>query len=305
MESISLGKSDLMSSRLVYGCMRLVGDNSSEIRNNGKVAVRTAIDEGYTHFDHADIYGKGKCEELFAEVLKETPGLRDRIILTSKCAVRFKGDPNEDDPNRYDFNKTYIKESVDGILSRLDIDHLDILLLHRPDFLFDAEDVADTFQGLQTAGKVLNFGVSNFTPSQVSLLQSRCSMPLLVNQVEINIHNISSILDGTLDQCQELNISPQAWCPIGGVAYAAWGNTFTVEEETRIKFEFDRQSKKYDTEDWIIMLAWLLKHPSKILPIVGSTTPARIKAAKKALDLNYTHEDWYALMEARTGKAYA
>ncbi len=299
MESIKLGKSNIISSRIVYGCMRIVGDNSPDNRKKGKQAIRTAIEEGYTHFDHADIYGSGKCEELFSEILKENPEARERIIITSKCGIRVKNHPNENDPVRYDFSKEHIIKSVEGSLSRLSVDYLDILLLHRPDYLFNAEEVSGIFNALHDSGKVINYGVSNFSPSQVSLLQSYLSFPLLMNQVEINIHNINALFDGTLDQCQELKITPQAWCPLGGVVYQAWGNTFSKEDKIRIKSELDLQSRKYNTENWIIMLSWLLKHPAKILPIIGTTNSSRIKAAKQALNIDYSREDWYRLLEAR------
>jgi len=312
MESIKLGKSDIISSRIVYGCMRIVGDNSIDSRKKGKQAVRTAIEEGYTHFDHADVYGRGKCEELFSEVLQEYPEMRDRLIITSKCGIRKKYNPDAYDPAHYNFSKEHIIKSVEGSLSRLKVDYLDILLLHRPDHLLDAEEVSEAFRKLHESGKVLNFGVSNFRPSQISFLQSYLSLPLLMNQMEINIHNIDALLDGTLDKCQELKITPQAWYPLGGVAHPAWypsggvvhpawGNTFSKEDEVRIKCEFDLQSRKYDTENWIIMLSWLLKHPAQILPIIGTTNPLRIQAAKKALDIDYSREDWYRLLEARNG----
>lgn len=303
MESVKIGESSLLSSRLVYGCMRIVGDNSDTAREKGKEAVRTAIEEGYTHFDHADIYGRGQCEELFSEVLREMPGVREKIIITSKCGVRGVNNPNPGDPGRYDFSREHIIKSVEGSLTRLGIDCLDILLLHRPDYLCNAERVSETFQELHDSGKVLHFGVSNFRPALVSLLQSYCPMPLLMNQVEINIHNVNALEDGTLDQCQELKISPEAWCPMGGVAYPAWGSRFTEEDEARIKDEFDLQENKYGTEHTNIMLAWLLKHPSMILPIIGTTTPVRIKAAKEALEIPYSREDWYRLLEVRNGKA--
>ena len=305
METLQLGTSDLMSSRLVYGCMRIVGDNSADARQKGKTGIRTAIEDGYTHFDHADIYGDGQCEELFSEVLKEMPGAREKMIITSKCGVRRKDQPNAGDPSRYDFSKTHIIKSVEGSLRRLDIDRLDLLLLHRPDYLCNPEEVSETLQALHQSGKVLHFGLSNCGPSQVSMLQSSYSMPFLVNQVEINIHNIDALLNGTLDQCQELKISPQAWCPLGGVVYPAWGNSFSDDDEDRIKAEFDLQANKYEAENWVIMLAWLLKHPARVLPIIGSTTPSRIKAAKQALKIPYSREDWYRLLEARNGKQVA
>ena len=302
MDMCKIGMSGISSSRLVYGCMRIVGDNSPESREKGKQAVRTALEAGYNHFDHADIYGGGKSEELFSEVMQENPGIRDRIIITSKCGIRRKNTPKEGDPGRYDFSREYIIGSVERSIRRLNIDYLDILLLHRPDYLGNPQEVTLAFQDLKSAGKVLHFGVSNFKPSQVALLQAFSPFPLIMNQVEINIHNIDALLDGTLDQCMEKNITPQAWCPLGGVVYPAWGNTFSEGDEHRVKQEFDYQSGKYGVENWIIMLAWLLKHPSGIMPIIGTTTPSRIQVAKQALTVDYSREDWYRLLEARNGQ---
>jgi len=292
---------ELNSSRLIYGCMRIAGNNSAEDRAKGKLALRAAIDAGYTHFDHADIYGGGHCETLFAEVLQESPELREQLLITSKAGIRPANEANPHAPTRYDFSEGYLLNSVDGILKRLNIDCLDMFLLHRPDYLFNPHEVAETFALLKASGKVKHFGVSNFKPSQLSLLQSALPMPLLVNQVEINIHNIDTLLDGTLDQCQEIGITPIAWCPLGGVAYSAWGNTFSASDEQRIESELGLQAKQYQCEPWQVILAWILKHPANICPIIGSTTPERIIAAKKALELNYSREDWYRLLEARNG----
>ena len=282
--------------------MRIVGDGSAADRERGKQAVLAAVEAGYTLFDHADIYGGGACESLFGEVLRESPGLRDKLIIASKCGIRFAGSPGPDAPVRYDFSAAYIEKSVEGSLQRLGIEQLDLLMLHRPDYLMRAHEVAATFDRLKASGKVAHFGVSNFSPSQVELLDGEVSEPLVVNQVEINIHNIRSLEDGTLDQCQRMQITPMAWCPIAGVAYPAWGNTFTAEDEARIREEIERQCGIYEVEDWVIALAWLLRHPARILPIVGSTTPARIATAKQALDVGYTREDWYRLLEARNGR---
>jgi len=229
-------------------------------------------------------------------LLKESPSIRDEIIITSKAGIRR-------DPQRYDFSNGYLTEQVESSLKRLNTDYLDLFLLHRPDYLFHAQDVANTFMQLKKSGKVKKFGVSNFSPSQVSLLQSALDEPLLVNQIEINIHNINSFSDGTLDQCQQLGITPIAWCPLGGVAYPAWGNTFTIADEQRIEAELSHQALKYDCQPWQLILAWLLKHPANISPIIGSTTPERINAATKALEIKYSHEDWYRLLEARNGQA--
>jgi predicted oxidoreductase len=299
MEFIPLGTSDARVSRLAYGCMRIAGDGSPGDRRKGKAAVRAALDEGYTLFDHADIYGGGASEEIFGEVLRETPGARERIFVTGKCGVRFA---DAEGPNRYDLSKEHILRSVDGSLARLGTDRLDLFLLHRPDPLFDPEEVSAAFRALEESGKVLRFGVSNFSPSQVSLLAEYSPVPLLVNQVEINIHRIDALFDGTLDQCRERRMTPQAWCPLGGVAYPAWENTFSPEDEARIAAESRRQAEAYGVDGWIVVLAWLLKHPSGIVPIVGSTRPERIGVAKRALDLPYSREDWYRLLEARNGK---
>jgi predicted oxidoreductase len=301
METIALGSSGLVSSRLVYGCMRISGDNSPADREKGKQAIRAAIEAGYTHFDHADVYGGGACETIFAEVLSDMPLLREKLLITGKCGIRVPGDPIEGNPKRYDFSRQYLIDSVDAILQRLGVDYLDLFLLHRPDYLFGAEDVAATLGALKEAGKVNHFGVSNFRPSQLTMLQSYCPMPLVANQVEINIDNMSAFADGTLDQCQQLNISPMAWCPMGGVVYPAWGHKLTEEQTGRIQSELALQAEKYETEPWIVILAWLLKHPDGILPIVGSTRPSRIRAATKSLKLEYTRVDWYRLLQAREG----
>ena len=301
MQSITLGNSDLESSRLVYGCMRIAGEGSREDEEKGKRAIHAAVEAGYTQFDQADIYSNGRCEELLGEVLRESPGLRERIVITTKCGVRFAGDPSEASPGRYDLSAKHITNSVEGSLKRLGIERIDLLLLHRPDYLFHPEEVALTLDALKNSGAVANFGVSNFSPSQVDLLRSAFDEPLLVNQVEINIHNIRALTDGTLDQCMRLGMTPQAWCPIAGVAYPAWGSEFSEDDERRIRAEIDRQCEIYDAEDWIVALAWLLKHPAGISPIIGSTTPERIEAAKKALDIDYKRKDWYRLLEARNG----
>jgi predicted oxidoreductase len=297
-----LGASELESSRLIYGCMRIAGDGSPAARERGHAALQAALEAGYNHFDHADIYGGGAGEELFGELLRERPGLRDELIITSKCGIRLPDDPETGDPKRYDFSFDYIVRSVEGSLARLGTDHLDVLLLHRPDYLFNAAEVATAFESLAENGLVRHFGVSNFSPAQVELLQAQCHAPLLVNQVEINLNRLDALDDGTLDQCQRRRISPQAWCPLGGVAYPAWGNRLTAADEERIAAELGRQAERYGVEPWLVVLAWLLKHPAGILPIVGSTTPERIAAAPRALALDYRREDWYRLLEARNGQ---
>ncbi|MDN3652496.1 aldo/keto reductase [Thalassotalea ponticola] len=296
---VQIGHLTLPSSRLIYGCMRINGNNSSDDIAKGKLAIRTAIDAGYNHFDHADIYGNGECERIFGEVMKESPALREQLIITSKAGIRFACD---DDVKRYDFDQAYLIKQVEGSLQRLNVDALDLFLLHRPDYLFDPQQVAETFEQLKRQGKVKQFGVSNFSPSQLAMLQSFTSEKLVTNQVEINIHNIDAFSNGVLDQCLEKHIVPMAWCPIATVVYEAWGNTFDQATINRIHQELDRQAQVYNEEKWIIILAWLMLHPANICPIVGSTNPERIKAATRALNIEYRREDWYRLLEARNGQ---
>lgn len=305
MKKMTLGSSSLESSRLVYGCMRIAGDNSLAARLCGREALRAAYDAGYNHFDHADIYGAGACEEVFAEASEEYGFERSKLIITGKCGIRFaeKGDGSA--PKRYDLSRDHILRSVEASIERLKCGFLDLFLLHRPDYLMDVAETAGAMQELVDSGMVRNCGVSNFSPSQVRLLRAHCSLPLLVNQVEINIHNITTLTDGTLDQCQELGMHAMAWCPIGGVAYPAWGNTFSSTDEKRIGQEVERQARKYGVEAWVLILAWIMKLPGGVLPIVGSTTPARIRAAREALEIGYSREDWYRLFEARNGSEVA
>lgn len=291
MQTIRLGNSELQSSRLAYGCMRIAED-----RNKGKKAIHAAVDAGYTLFDHADIYGGGDSETLFGEVLRESPGMRDRILIQGKCGVRWE-------PSRWDNSREHILTSVEDSLGRIGIEQLDLLLIHRPDYLMAAGEIAEAFASLRRSGKVAHFGVSNFSTSQFELLQSAVPDPLLVNQVEINLHRIDALQNGVLDQCQRLDVTPQAWCPLAVVAFPAWGNTFSAEDEARIHSELDRQAGSYGVESWLVAMAWLLRHPACISPIVGSTTPSRIEAATSALSIEYSREDWYRLFEARNGES--
>lgn len=302
MEQVTVGNSTLESSRLVYGCMRLAGDGSRTATERGRRAIEAALEAGYTQFDHADIYAGGRSESLFGEILKEAPGLRQGIVITTKCGIRFAGVPGDDAPQRYDFSYDHIVGSVDRSLERLQTDRIDLLLLHRPDYLMRVTEVARAFDHLKRSGKVAHFGVSNFSPSQVSMLAAEISQPLLVNQLEINLRNIAALTDGTLDQCQARSMTPQAWSPLAAVVDAGHECGFSDEQAERLRSEIERQCRLYGTEASVIALAWLLRHPARISPVIGSTTPARIALAPAALEIDYSREDWYRLLEARVGK---
>lgn len=298
MERTQLGQTGIESSRLIYGCMRLTDTEPERV----STLIRAALDAGYDHFDHADIYGHGACEELFGRFLAENPSLRDEIVITTKCGIRFAGEPHAESPKHYDFTAAHISASIDGSLARLGVEHVDILLLHRPDFLMRADEVAEAFESAQRQGKVRNFGVSNFSTSQVALLQSRLSEPLCVNQVEINLRKLDALTDGVLDQCQQFAISPQAWSPLAGIVHPGWGEPLDEATIARIRREIDRQAGKYAADDSLIALAWLLAHPSGVMPVIGSTSPERVVQATQALEIDYERDDWYRLLEARIGE---
>lgn len=298
MQLTTIGGSGLRGSRFVYGCMRLAGDGSIESKARGKRAVETAIDAGYTVFDHADIYADGQCEALFGEVLRATPGLRDEVILIGKCGIIME---TRTTPKHYDLSSAHIMRSVDGSLERLGVEQLDLLLLHRPDYLFDPDDVADAFERLASSGKVAHFGVSNFSTAQIDLLAASCDRPLIAHQFELNLENPAALENGTIEQCRVLGMTPQAWSPLAGPIYRGWIPGLSDEALRRVRMELDAQSHRYGVEDWLIILAWLLRHPAGLMPIIGSTTPSRIRAARRALDIDYARADWYRLIEARRG----
>ena len=176
-----------------------------------------------------------------------------------------------------------------------------MLLLHRPDYLMNPHEIAESFTSLHRDGKVRHFGVSNFSPTQVTTLQNALAFDLVMNQVEINIHNLDALTDGTLDLCLSRNITPQAWAPIAGVVRPPLNDSLSSDDYQRIRKELQRQSIQYEAPDWVVMLTWLLKHPAGIVPIIGSTSPERINDAVTALDISYSREDWYRLLEARNG----
>jgi len=307
MKTQKIGKSDLVSSRLSYGCMRVVGTwNPSEIDDAkwemAEKAILAAYEAGYTLYDHADIYCRGECERAFGRVLKKVPSMRKEVIVATKCGIRFPNDPNPGSPHRYDFSKEHILWSCDQSLERLGVETIDIYQLHRPDLLMDPHEVCEAFEVLHRQGKVRWFGVSNFSPSFVSCLQAWLPFPLVVNQVEIHLRRLNCFYDGTLDQCLEKGITPLSWSPLAGgklgdASTIADDENFAEEQKALFKL-IDEVAEKYGTTRSVIALAWLMKHPSKIIPIVGSAKPENIKAAAKADEIELDREDWYRLLVA-------
>jgi len=310
-----LGRSDLVSPRLAYGCWRICGTwDPSQVTPEraaaGRAAVHAAYEAGYTLFDHADIYCAGMCETVFGQALREDRAMRDRILIATKCGIRFKGDPDPDSPARYDFSPEHILRSCEGSLKRLGVERIDLYQLHRPDYLMDPAAVAGAFEKLRSQGKVRHFGVSNFSPSQFTALQSACPMPLVVNQVEIHLGKLDAFEDGTLDQCLTQHVTPMAWSPLGGGLldpHPAPDQNYGTPKPPREKLLplihlLEQTATRYRATPALIALAWLLKHPAGIIPIVGSVTPARIKEATRAGSIDLSREDWYRLLVAARGE---
>lgn len=308
---MKLGSSGIQCSKLAYGCWRIAGSEGAPKpdtaqQRKGVHAIHTAYETGYTLFDLADIYGGGWCEIIFGQALREEPAMRDKILIATKCGIRKPNTPNPGDAHRYDFSFDYILESCEGSLSRMEVDRIDLFMLHRPDYLMDIHEVAKAFSKLQQAGKVGAFGVSNFTPSQVSLLQSALSTKLLVNQVEIHLLNPERLQDGSLDQCMQNRITPMAWSPLAGGALDLERFDYGSNELLRQRVEalrklMDPLAHKYRVTWSEIALAWLLKHPAGILPVIGSTNPKRIQMAATSVDFELTREEWYSLLVPALG----
>lgn len=306
-----LGVSSLRCSRLGYGCWRIAGswdpaEVTAESRAAGRKAVIAAYEAGYTLFDLADIYCRGEAERLFGEVLKEVPGMRDRVVVVTKGGIRPAGTPHPDAPPRWDFSAGHLVSACEQSLKRLGIATLDLYLLHRPDFLADPQEIARAFSELRAAGKARYFGVSNFRPTLLTALQAACPMPLVAHQVEISLAKLDALSDGTLDQCLAGQITPMAWSPLaagligdGATRLLSWQKAYQTD---KVRAALATIAAARGVSPTAVALAWLLRHPSKIQPIIGTTNPERIRDAVKADSLELTREEWYHLLLAARGE---
>lgn len=286
---------------LTVGTMR-IGDWGAKLSTKETEAfIEGCLELGLTDFDHADIYGGYTTESDFGKALKANPALKTKVKLITKCGIKMISENRPDHKIKsYDLGADHIIKSVENSLNSLQVDYLDVLLLHRPDLLIDPEEVAEVFENLKKQGKVLNFGVSNFTTSQFELLSS--FTPLITNQIEISVQHLNAFNDGTLDQCMLKNIKPMAWSPLGGGGILGEASD---EKSVRIRKIVEELAQKYGAGTDQILIAWLLKHPAGIIPVLGTSRTERIKSAFDSLKIKLTREEWYQLLEASVGHEVA
>jgi len=304
------------ASPLVYGCMALGGDWGEGPVTEADVAqahaaVEAALDIGITLFDHADIYRRGKAESVFGTLLKRDPGLRARIRLQSKCGIRF-GDGAL--PGRYDLGAEHIERSVEGILQRLGIEHLDILLLHRPDALMQPADIAHAFGRLRAQGKVGHLGVSNMHAGQMGWLQAALDEPLVVNQLELSLAKLDAFDAGTTFNDPQAAARPGTAAWAGTLEYAqrhgvqlqAWGalaqGRFNDRAASPAAQAVHELAETHRTTPNAVLLAWLLRHPAGIQPVIGSGNAERIRACGDATRVQLGRDEWYRLYVAARGQ---
>lgn len=299
MRTMKLGSSSLEVPVVAVGCMRI---NSLE-QKEAERFVQSALEEGANFFDHADIYGAGTCEEIFADAIHMNADIREKIILQSKCGIR-KG--------MFDFSKEHILESVDGILKRLKTEYLDVLLLHRPDALVEPEEVAEAFDILENSGKVRHFGVSNQNPMQIQLLKKFVKQPLVANQLQLSITNATMISNGfnvnmendsainrdgsILDYCRLNDITIQPWSPF---QYGFFEGVFLGSKKfPELNQQIDEIAATYGVSNTTIAIAWLLRHPAHMQPVIGTMNIDRFKDCCKASEIQLTREEWYRIYRA-------
>jgi predicted oxidoreductase len=275
-------------SRIIAGAWRWHTVSSQTVDQ----LIHTSLDQGITTFDHADIYGDHSNEEIFGNLIRGNSSLRNRMELVTKCGIKF---PTAKRPEtwvkHYDTSREHIIWSAENSLKMLGTDRLDLLLIHRPDPLLDPEIVADAFSQLRAQGKVLHFGVSNFTSSQFELLQSNLSFPLVTNQIELSLNAHSAMFDGTLDTLMKHKVSPMAWSPLGGGKL--------MDHDSRHVFAKTTQYKATENQ---MAVAWLLKHPSKVFPVIGTTKPERIQESAGAMNFSIDVQDWFDMLKVVQGK---
>jgi predicted oxidoreductase len=284
-------------SRIVAGVMRLRewGMDTAALLD----FVHQCLDLGITTFDHADIYGSYTCEELFGQALAAEPLLRGRIELVTKCGIQLLS-PNRPGTrvHHYDTSRQHIITSAENSLRNLRTDRLDLLLIHRPDPLMDADEVAEALNSLRASGKARHFGVSNFMPWQFHLLQSRLDFPLATNQIELSVLHLDPLHDGTLDQLQRLRVAPMAWSPVAG------GRLFDPRDERAalVRKALEAVGREVGATVDEAALAWLMRHPARVLPVMGTGRIGRLREAVAAEAVVLDRQQWFTVWEASAGR---
>ncbi|RSJ14829.1 aldo/keto reductase [Streptococcus mitis] len=299
MRYITLGQDDKELSEIVLGMMRIEDKSVKEVEE----LVETALSVGINAFDLADIYGRGRCEELLGLVLKNRPDLREEMWIQSKCGIRIE------EFTYFDFSKDYIIKSVDGILQRLKIDHLDSLLLHRPDALMESDQVAEAFDFLYKQGKVRDFGVSNQNPMMMELLKKDVKQPLAVNQLQlsaaftpgfesgfhVNMEDSQAAMrDGSIfEYCKLHDVVIQAWSVLQFGYFK--GNFVGNEKFQALNQVLDRLAIKYGVTSSTIAISWILRYPAKMQAVVGTTNPKHLREVSQAANFSLTRKEWYEI----------
>lgn len=299
MRYITLGQDDKELSEIVLGMMRIKDKSVKEVEE----LVETALSVGINAFDLADIYGRGRCEELLGLVLKNRPDLREKMWIQSKCGLRIE------EFTYFDFSKDYIIKSVDGILQRLKIDHLDSLLLHRPDALMESDQVAEAFDLLYKQGKVRDFGVSNQNPMMMELLKKDVKQPLAVNQLQlsaaftpgfesafhVNMEDSQAAMrDGSIfEYCKLHDVVIQAWSVLQFGYFK--GNFVGNEKFQALNQVLDRLAIKYGVTSSTIAISWILRYPAKMQAVVGTTNPKHLREVSRAANFSLTRKEWYEI----------
>jgi predicted oxidoreductase len=295
---IALSKHGPDVSRLVHGLWRLAEWNKG--KREIVDLIQSCLEKGITTFDHADIYGDYTCEDRFGSALAEAGIDRSTIQLVTKCGIKLvSANRPAHRVHGYDTSCSHIIASVEDSLKCLRTDYIDLLLIHRPDMLMDPREINEAFVRLRQSGKVHYFGVSNFLPSQFEMLASKLDVPLVTNQIEYSVLNLNAHADGSIDLCQKLEICPMAWSPLGGGRLFEDGSDRAKRlRETLRRIGRDLGGASMDQ----VALAWILKHPAKFVPVLGTGKADRIKRAVEALDLELSLEQWFEIRRDSLGQ---
>ncbi len=297
---IALNAEGVSLSRLVLGAWRLLSGPEKPDAVSVAGLINDAIDLGMTSFDHADIYGDYGVENVFGVGLRHWGGKREQIELITKCDIMLKSDARPGNRvKHYDTSAAHVEASVDCSLKKLHTDYIDVLLIHRPDPLMDADETARGLESVVKAGKVRAVGVSNFSPSQFDLLASRLPFPLVTNQIEVSVVHTPSLFDGSLDHAQRLRYPPMIWSPLGG------GSLFSGDgaQERRVREALKVTAGEAGGVDIsAIAIAWLLRHPARPIPVLGSLKRERLASMAAALDIELERQQWFEILKASTGE---